>query len=448
MDLRIKQTKKLQGTLTVPGDKSISHRAIMLGAIATGTTEVTGFLMGQDCLSTVDCFRKLGINIAIDNSRVKIEGKGLDGLKEPVDILDVGNSGTTIRLISGILAGQDFTSFLTGDQSIRKRPMARITKPLTEMGAEIIGRQNGNLAPLAIKGGNLKKIKYTTPVASAQVKSSILLAGLYAEGWTEITEPIKSRNHTELMLKSFGAQVEEDDITNTVRVKGRPELVGGEIKVPGDISSAAFFLTAGAIIPEGSLTITNVGLNPTRTGIIDVLEEMGAQIKVFNKQKTTGEVIGDIKIESSSLKGIKIGGEMIPRLIDEIPILAVAASCASGVTEIRNAEELKVKESNRLAAIARELNKLGAKIEELPDGLKIYGGQTLKGTICDSYDDHRIAMALAIAGLVAQGETIIKNSDIIDVSFPNFTKTLQKLTNTNSLITNFLNQELDLVFLW
>ncbi|MFZ5942805.1 MAG: 3-phosphoshikimate 1-carboxyvinyltransferase [Bacillota bacterium] len=426
MELMIQNGSSLQGEITVPGDKSISHRAIMLGAIAEGATEVTGFLMGEDCLSTVRCFRQLGINIHVDEEKVIIEGKGLDGLQEAEDILDVGNSGTTIRLISGILAGQDFTTFLTGDQSIRKRPMGRVANPLREMGALILGRQQGNLAPLAIRGGNLRQIKYNTPVASAQIKSAIMLAGLYARGTTEITEPARSRNHTELMLKSFGADVLEED--NTVSIQGGPRLIGQKITVPGDISSAAFFLTAGAIVPHSSLLIKNVGLNPTRTGIIDVLQAMGADLQIVNPIEKNGEIMGDIKIQHSSLKGIKIGGEIIPRLIDEIPVLAVAAVKASGVTEIRDAEELKVKESNRLAAIAKELNKMGARIEELPDGLRIYGGSRLVGSVCSSYNDHRIAMSLAVAGLCAEGQSIIEGADSIDVSFPGFKELLDSIS--------------------
>lgn len=425
LDLHVKETNQLVGSITVPGDKSISHRAVMLGALALGKTEISGFLMGADCLSTVSCFRKLGIPIEVTSEKVCIIGKGLEGLGEPVDILDVGNSGTTIRLISGILAGQDFSTFLTGDYSIRNRPMGRITGPLTLMGATIMGRKNNTLAPLVIKGGQLKAIEYITPVASAQVKSALLFAGLYADGWTKITEPAKSRNHTEVMLKAFGAQVEE--IGKDVIVKGRPGLKSGEIKVPGDISSAAFFLAAGALIPQGHLTIQNVGLNPTRSGIIDVLSQMGAKIKVRNVSETGGELMGDISIAGSSLKGIKIGGEIIPRLIDEIPVIAVLATCATGVTEIRDAEELKIKESNRLRAIAQELTKLGARIEELPDGLKIFGGKILKGTVCQSYHDHRIAMALSIAGLVARGETIIKDAQCINISFPKFSTTLERI---------------------
>ncbi|MGI6225006.1 MAG: 3-phosphoshikimate 1-carboxyvinyltransferase [Peptococcales bacterium] len=425
MDLKVAKTIKLEGSINVPGDKSISHRAVMLGALAQGRTEVSGFLMGEDCLRTVHCFQKLGIPIEITSEKVFIYGKGLEGLTEPEDFLDVGNSGTTIRLISGIMAGQDFATFLTGDNSIRKRPMARIIRPLTLMGAQIFSRDNNTRAPLAIKGGNLKAIEYSIPVASAQVKSSLLLAGLYADGWTTISEPAKSRNHTEIMLKAFGAQLEEVD--KTVKIKGRTQLKGRRVEVPGDISSAAFFLGAGAFISEGNIIINNVGLNPTRSGIIDVLTQMGAKIKVGNVQEVSGELRGNLSIENSGLRGIKIAGDMIPRLIDEIPLIAVLATCASGVTEIRDAQELKVKESNRLAAIAKELTKLGARIEELPDGLRVYGGKILKGTVCESYHDHRIAMALAVAGLVAHGETIIKNAESVNVSFPHFSKVLKSI---------------------
>ncbi|MFZ7101917.1 MAG: 3-phosphoshikimate 1-carboxyvinyltransferase [Peptococcaceae bacterium] len=426
MELVINKAAGLSGEIIVPGDKSISHRSIMLGALAEGSTEVEGFLRGEDCLSTVACFKNLGIPIEVQEARIIIHGKGLGGLQEPERILDVGNSGTTIRLLSGILAGQSFTSFITGDQSIQKRPMGRITAPLQKMGAQILGRRDGQLAPLAIKGGNLKSITYTTPVASAQVKSSLILAGLFADGWTEVIEPFKSRNHTELMLKSFGAELKEDG--NKVAVKGNPKLVSQVINVPGDISSAAFFLTAGAIVPDSSLLIKNVGLNPTRTGIIDVLKAMGADLRVVDKKEINGEIRGNIRIVSSSLKGVQIGGDIIPRLIDEIPVLAVAGALAEGITEIRDARELKVKESNRLAAIAQELAKLGAKIEELPDGLKIFGGHSLRGTLCECYRDHRIAMSLAVAGLKAEGTTMIKNAEIIDVSFPGFKRTLDSLS--------------------
>ncbi|SMB89210.1 3-phosphoshikimate 1-carboxyvinyltransferase [Desulfonispora thiosulfatigenes DSM 11270] len=418
MEKEVSKIPKLTGKIKVPGDKSISHRAIMFGALAWGKTNVKGFLQGEDCLSTIKCFRKLGIKIEQNNDEVQIWGKGLKGLTEPQDILDVGNSGTTLRLISGILAGQNFLSILTGDNSIRKRPMARVTDPLRLMGADISGRENGKLAPLVIKGQNLKAINFTSPVASAQVKSAILLAGLYAEGITEVNEPSKSRNHTEIMLKSFGAEI--DEVDNKVRIKPMPNLQAQDIHVPGDISSAAFFLVAGAIHPSADLLLEGVGLNPTRTGIIDVLQQMGANLEITETWTSAGEEVGNIRIKSSNLKGIKFGGDIIPRLIDEIPVIAVAACFASGITEIRDAEELKVKESNRLSTIATELTKLGAKIEELPDGLRIEGNSSLTGKLVESYHDHRIAMSLAVAGIMAEGTTVIKDSECVDISFPGF----------------------------
>ncbi len=425
MRITITQTKELQGIIRVPGDKSISHRSIMLGALAQGVTQVEGFLMAEDCLSTVRCFRALGVPITIEDKSVRVEGRGLYGLQEPGDVLDVGNSGTTIRLMMGILAGQPFTSFLTGDPSIRRRPMGRVAKPLREMGATILGRQNGNLAPLVVQGGKLKSISYQTPVASAQIKSSILLAGLYADGWTEVIEPEQSRNHSELMLKAFGAEIERDGLA--VRVKGGAQLKGQKVLVPGDISSAAFFIVAGLIVPQAKIIIENVGLNPTRDGIIEVLQAMGGKIRLYDTRVVAGEPIGNIEVESSELRGVSIGGAMIPRLIDEIPVLAVAAAFAKGVTEIHDAAELKVKESNRLAAISEGLTRMGAQIEELPDGLRIVGGKALKGNVCESYHDHRIAMALAVAGLCAAGETHIENGEAVNISFPEFTQLISQL---------------------
>jgi len=427
-ELKIEPKRSLNGTIQVPGDKSISHRAIMLGSLADGTTKIKGFLMGEDCLSTVKCFREMGITIEINQDIVVVHGKGLHGLSEPQDILDVGNSGTTIRLMSGILAGQNFTSVVTGDASIRKRPMGRVTKPLKEMGTTILGRQKGELAPLTISGGKLKPISYKTPVASAQIKSSILLAGLFADGWTEVIEPEKSRDHSERMLKYFGAEVDVDDLT--ARVKGQPTLTAKEVQVPGDISSAAFLLVAGAIVPDSKIIIKGVGINPTRTGIIDVLKEMGAKIRVLENTANTGEPLGDLIIETSNLKGIKFGGQLIPRLVDEIPVIAVAAACAEGITEIRDAAELKVKESNRIEAICQGLQKMGVDIEELPDGLRINGGKPIKGgVILDSQGDHRIAMALAVAGLVADKGITIKDAESIDVSFPGFKDLLDTLSD-------------------
>ncbi|MCR4443022.1 MAG: 3-phosphoshikimate 1-carboxyvinyltransferase [Peptococcaceae bacterium] len=425
MLLKILPADKLGGTIRVPGDKSISHRAVMLGALAEGTTEIEGFLFGKDCLSTVRCFRSLGVQVGVKDGLVTVRGKGLYGLREPASVLNVGNSGTTIRLLSGILAGQPFTSVLTGDGSIRRRPMGRVTRPLREMGAVILGREDGNLAPLCIKGGRLKPFSYRSPVASAQVKSALLLAGLFGDGWTEVSEPASSRNHTELMLSSFGARVETDG--SRVRVKGGPVLRAQNVVVPGDISSAAFFIVAALIVPGSKVVIESVGLNPTRDGIIEVLQAMGAKIRVVNKKAAAGEVMGDLEIESSELSGVKVGGEIIPRLIDEIPALAVAALFAGGVTEIRDAAELKVKESNRIAAIGEGLSRLGGRVEELPDGLRIWGGRRLRGATCQSRRDHRIAMALAVAGLRAEGETIIENAEAISVSYPDFIDTIERL---------------------
>ncbi len=411
--------------IKIPGDKSISHRAVMLGSIAEGTTEIDGFLTGADCLSTISCFQQLGVNIQRDGEKVTVHGVGLQGLKEPDSVLDVGNSGTTIRLISGILAGQNFTSLLTGDSSIRRRPMKRVLDPLGKMGAEVLGRDNNNKAPFAIKGKELESISYKTPVASAQIKSAVLLAGLYSKGTTTVIEPEKSRNHTEVMLKGFGAEIEEGP--NFSSVKGFPKLMGQKITVPGDISSAAFFIAGALILPDKEVCIENVGLNETRTGIIDVFREMGGDIQIINERYTSGEKVGDIIVKSSKLKGITFGGEIIPRLVDEIPVIAVAATQAEGVTIIHGAEELKVKESDRLKTISKELSKMGADIEETDDGLIIKGGTPLKYADCESYDDHRIAMSCAIAGLVSDGGVSIDDLSCVDISFPGFFETIKSL---------------------
>jgi len=423
--LSVKQTGGLIGTTDIPGDKSISHRSIMLGALAEGETRITHFLPSDDCLNTIKCFRQLGVEIDYSPSEIVVYGRGLTGLQEPTNILDVGNSGTTIRLLSGILAGQPFTTFITGDDSIRQRPMERVTRPLQQMGAQIIGRQAGNLAPLAIYGGNLKGISFISPVASAQVKSAILLAGLFADGWTEIQEPAQSRDHTEIMMRGFGVTVEKEGLC--VRLQGGQSLKACDIQVPGDISSAAFLLVAGCILPNTKLVLHDIGLNPTRSGIIDVLQAMGAKLTIENQQASGGELLGDIVVESSQLQGITIAGDIIPRLIDEIPVIALAAACANGTTEIRDAAELKVKESNRIATVAKELSKLGVDITELDDGLKIKGGRKLQGCEVESHGDHRIALTLAIAGLKAAGETIIQQAECIDVSFPNFVRVIKQL---------------------
>ena len=426
MKQRIEPSKGLRGTVTIPGDKSISHRSIMFGSLAEGDTEITGFLYGDDCLSTVGAFRSMGIEIEVTDEKIVVHGKGLHGLQEPDNVIDVGNSGTTIRLISGILAGQNFNTVLTGDASIRKRPMGRVIKPLTAMGARIIGRQGNTLAPLCIEGTKLHAMQYQSPVASAQVKSAVLLAGLYADGWTEVIEPSLSRNHTELMLQSFGAEVES--VGNTARVKGHPQLKGQKIEVPGDISSAAYLLVAGSIIPDSEIILKNVGLNPTRTGIIDVLLAMGADLSITNEHSSGGELMGDITVRSARLHGTHIAGDLIPRLVDEIPVIAVAAACADGVTEIRDAQELKVKESNRLETVAQGLRAFGCELDVLDDGLRIHGGKPLQaGAVCDSFGDHRIAMSMTVAALAAQGAAEIAQFEAVSVSWPSFWADMQAL---------------------
>ena len=415
----------LNGKIRIPGDKSISHRAVMFGAIANGTTVVEGFLPGEDCLSTIDCFRKLGVTIVQDGEKVTIEGKGWDGLQEPTEILDVGNSGTTTRLMLGILATRPFHSVVIGDDSIAKRPMARVTGPLRDMGSYIDGRENGNFTPLAVRGGATKGIAYQSKVASAQVKSAILLAGLQSEGVTSVTEPALSRDHTERMLEAYGVEVKRDGLT--VSVEGGQTLTAQNIIVPGDISSAAFFLVAAAIVPESNITLEGVGLNPSRSGIIDVLEQMGASIIITNERVAGGEPIADISISSSNLRGIEISGDLIPRLIDEIPIIAVLASQAEGKTIIRDAEELKVKETNRIDTVVSELTKLGATITATDDGMVIEGRSSLHGAAVSSFGDHRIGMAMAIAGLIADGEVVIERSEAIAVSYPSFFEHLNTL---------------------
>jgi 3-phosphoshikimate 1-carboxyvinyltransferase len=417
----------LRGAIEVPGDKSISHRAVMFGAIANGTTTISHFLAGEDCLSTIDCFRKLGVSITQNGSEVVVEGKGITGLQEPTEILNVGNSGTTTRLLLGILAGCSFHACLIGDESIAKRPMARVTNPLREMGAKIDGREHGNYTPLSIRGGNLQAIRYISPVASAQVKSAILLAGLMADGTTTVIEPHKSRDHTERMLKAFGGEVVVDGLT--VSVTGKQQLKGAHIDVPGDISSAAFFLVAGAIAPNSEITLKNVGLNPTRTGIIDVLKQMGADIAIENIRNEESEPMGDITVRTSELKGIEIGGELIPRLIDEIPIIALLATQAEGTTVIKDASELRVKETDRIATVVSELNRLGADIEATDDGMIIRGKTKLKANnmVVDSYGDHRIGMMLAIAACITEGELTLNRPEAIAVSYPSFFEHLQLL---------------------
>jgi 3-phosphoshikimate 1-carboxyvinyltransferase len=416
----------IQGRIRVPGDKSISHRALMLGAIAECETQIQGLLLGEDPRSTANCFRVLGAEISELNTEfVRVKGIGLGNFQEPFDVLNVGNSGTTIRLMLGLLAshpGRFFT--VTGDDSLRSRPMSRVVKPLQQMAAEIWGRKGNSLAPLAIQGQALKPIHYHSPIASAQVKSCILLAGLNTEGQTTFTEPALSRDHSERMLRAFGAELSIDPETNSVTVTGNAKLYGQKVIVPGDISSAAFWLVAGAIVPGSDLVVENVGVNPTRTGVLEALSMMGADIELENQREVTGEPVADLRVCSSHLKSCTIAGDIIPRLIDEIPILAVAAAFAQGTTIIRDAAELRVKESDRITVMAQQLNQMGAKVTQLPDGMEITGGTPLMGAEVDSYTDHRIAMSLAIAALNASGTTTIHRAEAAAISYPNFTKTL------------------------
>lgn len=415
--------KSLKGTVTIPGDKSISHRAVMFGSLSQGTTEITGFLQGADCLSTISCFSKMGIEIENTGNHVIVHGKGLHGLSLPSSSLDVGNSGTTTRLISGILAGQKFDSVLDGDASLRTRPMKRIIIPLTEMGAKI-DSING-CAPLRIYGSKLYGIDYHSPVASAQIKSCILLAGLYAEGLTSVTEPSLSRNHTELMLNSFGAQIDIDGFKSTIHPT--TELYGQKVHVPGDISSAAFFIAAGLIVPNSEILIKNVGLNPTRNGIIRVCRDMGGDITILNETIQGGEPVGDLLIKSSSLHGTTVSGDIIPTLIDELPIIAILAAYAKGRTVIADAAELKVKECNRIDAMVTNLGKMGVDITGTDDGMIIEGGKELHGAVLDTYMDHRIAMSFSIAALNATGTTTINDAEIVNVSYPGFYSDLKRL---------------------
>jgi len=415
----------LKGEITVPGDKSISHRSVMFGSIAKGTTEIYNYLQGADCLSTISCFQKMGIDIENKGNTVLVHGKGLHGLTRPDCVLDCGNSGTTTRLISGILAAQNFDVTLTGDASIQKRPMKRIIEPLSLMGADISSVYNNGCAPLHIVGRQLHGIHYTSRVASAQVKSSILLAGLYADSETRVTEPHVSRNHSEIMLRYFGADVRTED--TTAIIQPARELHGNIVHVPGDISSAAFFICAGLIVPGSEILIRNVGINPTRDGILRVCKEMGADLTILNENAESGEPTADILVRSSELHGITIGGAIIPTLIDELPMIAAMACFAEGETIIKDASELKVKESNRLEIMVQGLSAMGADVTETEDGMIIRGGKPLHGAVIDSKLDHRIAMTFAVTGLCADGETEILGAECVDISYPEFYKDLQKL---------------------
>ena len=422
--MEITKQTGLRGVVHVPGDKSISHRAVMFGALARGTTSVTHFLEGADCLSTISCFQKMGIEIEKQNEKVLIHGKGLRGLNSPREILDAGNSGTTTRLIAGILAGQKFISELDGDASLRSRPMKRIMDPLNAMGADIRCRGENNCLPLRIVGHPLTAIHYTSPVASAQVKSCVLLAGMYADGVTSVTEPFLSRNHTEIMLRSFGADIRSEG--TTVSIRPEPDLLAQDITVPGDISSAAFFIAAGLLTPGSEILLKNVGINPTRAGILKVCQDMGADITLLNADYS-GEPAADILVRTSSLKGTVIQGADIPTLIDELPVIAVMAAFAGGTTVIRDAAELRVKESDRIAVMTDNLRRMGADVEETEDGMIIHGGRPLHGAVIDPRLDHRVAMSFAVAGTVCEGTMDILDGDCVRISYPDFYKDLYSL---------------------
>ena len=422
--MEIKKQTNLRGMLTVPGDKSISHRAVMFGSLAKGTSRISHFLEGADCLSTIACFRKMGIDIERNASEIMVHGKGLHGLYAPDGILDVGNSGTTTRLISGILAGQNFTSELDGDDSIRTRPMKRIMTPLTSMGADITSKRDNGCAPLVIDGKTLHGIHYDSPVASAQIKSCVLLAGMYADSITSVTEPFLSRNHTEIMLNYFGAKVTSEG--TTASIVPEPALNGREIQVPGDISSAAYFIAAGLLTPGSEILLKNVGINPTRAGILKVCMDMGADITLLN-ESTEGEPTADLLIRTSNLKGTTIEGGIIPTLIDEIPMIAVMAAFADGTTVIRDAQELKVKESDRITVMVDNLKRMGADIEGTEDGMIIHGGKPMHGAAIDSHLDHRVAMSFAVAGTICDGTMDILNGDCVNISYPEFYNDLYSL---------------------
>ena len=431
---RIRHCPRFEGKVALPGDKSISHRAVIFNSLATDKAQIENFAPGRDCLATVKCLRSLGVGIGKKETgnllTIVVSGSGEGSLKEAENILNAEDSATTMRLLAGLLSSQPFLSVITGDASLRTRPMGRLIEPLRLMGAEIWGRGNDSFAPLVTKGKRLHGIDFSMPVPSAQIKSAILLAGLFAQGESTIHQPIPSRDHTERLLKQMGASLQSEGNSIFLSPLTNP-LHPISFRIPGDISSAAYFLVAGAIHPNARIAMRDCGINPTRTGIIDVLVDMGAKIKMENRRWEAGEPLADIVIESGDLKGIEIGGDIIPRLIDEIPALAVAACVAKGKTVIRDAGELRVKESDRIATIAQELSKLGAELEELPDGMVIYGGRPLLGTEVDSHFDHRLAMSLAVAGLIARGETIIHHAQVAQVSYPAFWRDMKQVLNTD-----------------
>ena len=426
--MNLRMPNRLRGTVEVPGDKSISHRAVLLNAIAEGNAVITNFLTGADCLSSVACMRALGVNIQVDGTTVHVEGRGLRGLQEAQNVLDCGNSGTTLRLLAGLLAGQPFFSVLTGDASLRSRPMARVADPLRALGARIDGRRDGTLAPLAIRGARMHGGDYDLPIASAQVKSALLLAGLGGDGMLRLTGKIASRDHTERMLAAMGVDIMAGAKEILLYPPAHPVLPYPlSLRVPGDPSSAAFWWVAGSIHPDAEITTVGVCLNPTRTGALDVLRAMGADIRIFNERMEGQEPVGDVRVCSAPLKGVQIGGDLIPRLIDEIPVLAVAAAHAQGETTVTDAAELRAKESDRITTVATELRKMGVEVEPRPDGMVIAGGGELQGAHVESYGDHRLAMALAVAALAAEDTTTIADAGSVDVSYPKFWAHLEEL---------------------
>ena len=434
MERRVKRPNAVRGEVTPPGDKSISHRAAILNSLADGTAKVTNFAPGADCASTVSCLRGLGVKITSVSGNpptIKVQGVGVKGFTEPDTVLDAGNSGTTMRLLTGLLAGQAFFAVITGDASLCSRPMGRVIHPLRLMGGRIYGRNRDTLAPLAIKGQELRGLDYTLPVASAQIKSAMLIAGLFSQqkGRTVVREPAASRDHTERMLQAMGVKVTVDGPVVTLMPPAAPPKAI-DVSVPGDVSSAAYWLVLGAIHPNARIRVKGTGVNPTRTGIIDVLLRMGARLKVENERVFNNEPVADLVVESGELNAADMGGDLVPRLIDEVPVLAVAACLARGTTVIKDAAELRVKETDRIAFLVAELSKMGASVEELPDGIIINGGGKLNGARCSSHGDHRMAMALAVAGAVADGETLIEDAGAVDISYPGFWQEFDRLVTS------------------
>lgn len=423
---KVQAAKRVVGSVRMPGDKSISHRYAMLAAIAEGPSAIHGFSASADCRSTLECLKQLGVKIECQEHTVVVQGAGLSGLRVPAASLDAGNSGTTMRMLAGILAGQPFRSVLTGDASLSRRPMKRVIDPLTRMGARIQSAEGG-LPPLEIEGGTLKPIRYELPVPSAQVKSAVLLAGLFAEGETEVIEPVATRDHTEIALEQMGADISRRG--RTIAVRGYARLEGRKLYVPGDISSAAFFLVAALLVPASNLVIENVGLNPTRTAILDLLAPMGGRVRVLNVEMVNGELLGNLHVEASKVQGGEIPPETVPGLIDELPVLAVLGTQTEQGLAFHGAAELRVKESDRVAVVAENLRRMGAEVEEFPDGLRVAGQQKLRGAEIETRGDHRMAMAFTVAGLIADGPTIIRDSACVDVSFPDFFETLARVTS-------------------